>query len=150
MYTLIQKGYEISKDKSRLNISFIHQYLSGQSYWAKNIPLEIVQKSIEGAVCFGVYYRQQQVGFARMVSDCATFGYLADVFICTEHRGIGLSKWLMHTIITDEAFADLRRWMLATKDAHELYRQFGFTELDMPGRFMQRKMFTEYPAADPE
>lgn len=147
----IKDGYEISTDKNKLDIPFIHQYLSTASYWAKNIPLDIVKKSIEGSVCFGVYDLQpgfpagKQVGFARMVTDCATFGYLADVFIIDQHRTKGLSKWLMEIIIHYPDFKNLRRWMLATKDAHGLYKQFGFTELDKPERIMQKILADPYP-----
>jgi N-acetylglutamate synthase-like GNAT family acetyltransferase len=147
----IKDGYEISTDKNKLDIPFIHQYLSTASYWAKNIPLEIVKKSIDGSVCFGVYDLQpgfpagKQVGFARMVTDCATFGYLADVFIIDQHRTKGLSKWLMEIIIHYPDFKNLRRWMLATKDAHGLYKQFGFTELDKPERIMQKIQADPYP-----
>lgn len=150
----VKDGYEISTDKSRLDIPFIHQYLSTTSYWAKNIPIDIVKRSIEGAVCFGIYDLQpgipagKQVGFARMITDCATFGYLADVFIIDQHRSRGLSKWLMKTIVHYPDFKPLRRWMLATKDAHGLYKQFGFTELDKPERIMQLVKVNPYPPAE--
>ncbi len=154
MRLLIKDDYEISTDKSKLDIPFIHQYLSTASYWAKNIPIDLVKKSIEGSVCFGVYDLQpgfpagKQIGFARMVTDCATFGYLADVFIIDQHRSKGLSKWLMETIINYPAFQPLRRWMLATRDAHGLYKQFDFTELDKPERIMQRLKANPYPAQE--
>ena len=136
-------GYEISTDKKKLDIPFIHRYLSTASYWAKNIPIEIVEKSIEGSICFGLYDLQpgipagKQVGFARMVTDSATFGYLADVFIIEEHRNKGLSKWLMEVVMGYPDFKGIRRWMLATRDAHGLYKQFGFTAPDKPERLMQ-------------
>ena len=151
MQALMKEGFEISTDKSRLDIECIHAYLSKESYWAKNIPLELVQKSIEGSICFGVYHHAanlpacRQVGYARMISDCASFGYLADVFIIEEYRGKGISKWLMETIINYPAFQPLRRWMLATRDAHGLYKQLGFTELDKPERIMQRVKENPYP-----
>ena len=144
MHPLVKEGFEISTDKSKLDIAFIHAYLSQETYWAKNIPLELVQKSIEGAVCFGVYHHHKQIGFARMITDCATFGYLADVFIIDSYRGKGISKWLMEEIVEYPAFAPLRRWMLATRDAHGLYRQFGFTQLDKPERIMQRLKLNPY------
>ena len=144
MQALIKEGFEISTDKSRLDIECIHAYLSKESYWAKNIPLELVKKSIEGSICFAIYHNGRQVGFARMVSDCATFGYLADVFIIEEYRGKGLSKLLMEEIINYPAFQPLRRWMLATRDAHGLYKQFGFTELDKPERIMQKLKTNPY------
>jgi GNAT superfamily N-acetyltransferase len=145
MQALIKGGFEISTDKSRLDIDCIHAYLSKESYWAKNIPIEMVQKSIEGSICFGVYHNGRQVGYARMISDCASFGYLADVFIIAEYRGKGLSKWLMEEIVNYPAFQPLRRWMLATRDAHGLYKQFGFTELDKPERIMQKIKLNPYP-----
>jgi GNAT superfamily N-acetyltransferase len=141
-----KEGFEISTDKSRLDIETIHDYLSRESYWAKNIPLELVQKSMEGSICFGIYHNNRQVGYARMITDAATFGYLADVFIIEAYRGKGLSKWLMETIINYPAFQPLRRWMLATRDAHGLYKQFGFTELDKPERIMQRVKENPYHA----
>ena len=124
--------YTISTDKSMLSIEYIHRYLSEQSYWAKGIPLHTVKRSIENAICFGVYKDTQMVGFARVISDCATFGYLADVFIDETCRGQGLSKWLMEVILSHPDLQGLRRFMLATRDAHGLYRQFNFTELSNP------------------
>lgn len=133
----MQSQYTISTDKALLNVSMIHAYLSEESYWAKNIPLAVVQKSIDNAVCFGVYNDHEQVGFARVITDKATFAYLADVFITEGHRGLGLSKLLMQHIMSHEDLQGLRRWMLGTRDAHKLYEQFGWTALSMPERFMQ-------------
>ena len=134
-----KQGYLISTDPAKLDIGVIHQYLSQQSYWAQNIPLEVVQRSIANSFCFGVYYQEQQIGFARMITDKATFGYLADVFILPDYRGKGLSKWLMATIHAHPDLQGLRRWMLGTKDAHGLYKQFGWAPLpeEVVGRFMQ-------------
>lgn len=131
------KDYFISTDFRSLNIEIIHQYLSKESYWAKNVPFDIVKKSIENSFCFGVYHLNKQIGFARLVTDKATFAYLADVFILPEHRGKGLAKWLMDTIHTHPELQGLRRWMLATRDAHKLYTQFGWTPITDPERFMQ-------------
>jgi N-acetylglutamate synthase-like GNAT family acetyltransferase len=129
-------GYEISADKSRLNIGLIHRFLR-TSYWSEGIPREIVLKSIKESDCFGIYYKSgAQVGFARIISDHATFAYLADVFVVPEEQGRGLGKWLIATIMKAAQYQNLRRWLLATKDAHELYRQFGFTEAP-PDRFME-------------
>ena len=124
--------YTISTDKSQLDIPLIHQFLSQQAYWCLNIPLEVVEQSIENSVCFGVYQNQNQVGFARVITDLATFGYLADVFILPEHRGRGLSKQLMTHIMTYPPLQGLRRWMLVTFDAHGLYTQFGFKPIEDP------------------
>ena len=128
-------GYEIDTDKSRLDLDLIHQFLAG-SYWSEGIPKEIVLKSIRESDCFGIYKSGKQVGFARVISDHATFAYLADVFVIPAERGHGLGKWLMATIMKSGQYQNLRRWLLATKDAHELYRQFGFTEAP-PGRVME-------------
>ncbi|MCE3228871.1 MAG: family acetyltransferase [Bacteroidetes bacterium] len=135
----------ISDDKSRLDVDLIHTYLSKESYWAQNIPFERVKKSIDGSVCFGVYHNSKQIGFARVITDHSSFGYLADVFILEPYRGKGLSKELMKFIMDYPGFKDYRRFMLATRDAHELYKQFGFTPLSTPERFMEIKPFEKYP-----
>ncbi len=124
--TLQQQGYSISTNKALLNLPVIHQYLSQQSYWAQQIPIEVVATSIQHSFCLGVYHQQQQIGFARVVTDHATFAYLADVFILPDHRGKGLSKWLMQYIHSHPQLQGLRRWMLATRDAHNLYARFGW------------------------
>lgn len=134
----------ISTDKSRLDVALIHRFLSQQSYWALNIPLDIVQRSIEHSLCFGVYDGEAQIGFARVITDQATFAYLADVFILPNYRGRGLSKRLIATISAWPTLQGLRRWVLATRDAHELYAQFGFAALDQPDLFMQRKREQSY------
>ncbi|MEX6688623.1 GNAT family N-acetyltransferase [Danxiaibacter flavus] len=132
-------AYTISTDKQKLQIEVIHQYLSVKSYWAKNIPLDVVRRSIDNSFCFGLYYNDAQVGFARLVTDKATFAYLADVFILPEHRGAGLSKWLMTTMMNHPDMQGLRRWLLGTLDAHGLYEQFGWTRFTdaQTQRFMQ-------------
>ena len=129
-------NYTFSTDKMKLDIKVIHDFLS-QSYWSKDIPIEIVKRSIENSLCFGVYLNDKQVGFARVISDNATFGYLADVFIVEEHRGKGLSKQLMQEIVSHPKLQGLRRFCLGTKDAHKLYEQFGFTLIKSPERFME-------------
>ncbi len=121
-----------------MDAMLIHQYLSKESYWSPGIPLAIVEKSIRNSLCFGIFDSQGQVGFARIVSDCATFAYLADVFILEKHRGQGLSKWLMEVIVSHPDLQGLRRWMLGTLDAHRLYEKFGFMPLANPARFMER------------
>lgn len=136
--------YTISTDKSRLDIPLIHQFLSQHSYWAPNIPLELVERSIDNSLCFGVYLGDAQVGFARVISDQATFAYLADVFILPDHRGKGLSKWLVKTISDWPTLQGLRRFLLATRDAHTLYEQFGFTAIDQPDVYMHRKRIKPY------
>jgi N-acetylglutamate synthase-like GNAT family acetyltransferase len=146
-YTTLQNDFIISTQKSKLNISVIHKYLSTQSYWAKNISVAIVQNAIDGSLCFGVYTKENiQVGFARVITDYATFAYLADVFITENNRGIGLSKWLMYEIMNHPQLQGLRRWMLATKDAHGLYQQFGFIKIETSTRLMGLSLIDEYPA----
>ncbi len=147
-YEAKRNDYLISTEKSKLDIQAIHRYLCHESYWAKNIPLHIVKKSIAGSFCFGIYHNDRQVGFARVITDHATFAYLADVFVLEEYRGLGLSKWLMETIMNNPELQGLRRWLLATLDAHGLYAQFGFCPLDKPERIMGMKPFEEYPSAN--
>jgi GNAT superfamily N-acetyltransferase len=130
--------YTISTDRSRLDIDLIHDYISNHSYWGSGRARDVVECSIENSMAFGVYYGEQQVGFGRVVTDYATFAWVADVFVVTEHRGRGLSKWLMEVIIAHPKLQGFRRWVLATKDAHGLYEQFGFTELRRPERWMER------------
>jgi len=128
--------YVISTDKGRLDLDIIHGFLT-TSYWAEGIPLETVKRAIEHSFTFGLYRADQQIGFARLVTDYTTFAYLADVFILEAFRKQGLSKWLLTVIMAHPDLQGLRRWLLGTKDAHELYRQFGFTELWWPERFME-------------
>jgi GNAT superfamily N-acetyltransferase len=127
---------EIDTDKSRLDVPLIHGFLTS-SYWAKGIPVDVVRRSIEGSLCFGVYDGGRQVGFARVISDYATFAYLADVFVVESHRGRGLSKRLMASIMGHPQLQQLRRWLLATRDAQSLYEQSGFRPLAKPERFME-------------
>lgn len=137
-------NYLFSTDKEKLQLEYIHQYLSGESYWAKNIPIDIVKRSIEGSLCFGVYLNEHQIGFARVITDNATFGYLADVFIDNNYRRKGLSKELMKFIMEQDVIKKLRRFMLATLDAHSLYTQFGFESQEGNKRLMGIKFFEEY------
>lgn len=139
----LNNNYSISDDKSLLQIDIIHNYLK-QSYWSEGIPKEIVERSIVGSMCFGIYHNNAQVGFARVISDKATFAYLADVFILKEHRKQGLSKRLMEFILTHPDLQELRGWLLGTKDAHGLYEQFGFTELPEPKRYMRKGIKNNY------
>jgi len=139
-YDEVKKGeYVISTNPNLLDIEIIHDYLSNHSYWAKNIPKQVVFTSINHSFCFGIYYKDEQIGFARVITDKATFAYLADVFILPSHQGKGLSKWLLQTIHTQKELQGLRRWMLGTRDAHGLYEQFGWSVLDEETckRFMQ-------------
>ena len=134
-----QRGeYEISDDRARLDLNVIHRFLSTESYWAVGRELETVRRSIDNSLPFGVYRGTELVGFARVVTDRATFAWIADVFILNEHRGQGLSKWLVEVMLEHPELQGFRRWVLATKDAHELYRKYGFHELKRPERWMER------------
>lgn len=134
-----QRGeYTISTDPQRLDVGKIHEFLSTEAYWAIGRSREIVERSIRNSLNFGLYRGAQQVGFARVVTDRATFAWLADVFILPAFRKQGLSKWLMTVVNAHPEVQGLRRWILATRDAHDLYRQFGFEGLSAPERFMER------------
>jgi GNAT superfamily N-acetyltransferase len=128
--------FTISTDPTRLNLDTIYAFLT-QSYWAEGIPREIVEQSIRNSLCFGAYEDNRQVGFARIITDYATFAYLADVFVLESHRGLGLSRLLMECIVSHPQLQTLRRWMLATRDAHSLYEKYGFRPLQKPERFME-------------
>lgn len=131
------EGYRIRSNKSDMNIESIHEFIT-KSYWAKGIPIDILKRAISNSLCFGVFSKEEeQVGFARMITDSATYAYLADVYILEDHRGKGLSKWLMQEIMSHSDLQGLRRMTLATADAHGLYEQYGFTELAKPEVFME-------------
>jgi GNAT superfamily N-acetyltransferase len=130
-------NYTISTDKSRLDADAIHDYLCNHSYWAKGRTMENVLRTIEHSICFGLYHGREQVGFARVITDYTTFGYLADVYILPGHRAKGLAQWMMEVIIKHPQLQGLRRFMLATKDAHPLYEKFGFKGLSQPERWME-------------
>jgi GNAT superfamily N-acetyltransferase len=133
----VQSGeFLISTDRDKLDLDLIHSFLSN-TYWAKGIPRSTVERSLRHSLCFGLYHEQQQAGFARVITDYTTFAYLADVFILPSYRGKGLSKWLIKTILEHPDLQGLRRWLLATADAHGLYTRFGFTPLPHPERFLQ-------------
>lgn len=132
-----REGYVISTDNARLDVNAIHAYLT-RSYWSPGIPRAIVERAIAGALCFGMFTEAgTQVGFARMITDAATFAYLADVYVLEEHQGKGLGKWLIQTILAHPSLQGLRRILLATRDAHGLYEQFGFKPLVRPESFME-------------
>jgi len=135
--------YVISTDKNRLDLAVVHGYLS-TSYWATGVPLEIVKKSIEHSLNFGVYWGEQQVGFARIITDYTTFAYIGDVFILEEFRGRGLSKWLMEVIADHPELQGLRRWLLLTRDAHGLYEKTGFVRSKTPERLMEKHFADVY------
>lgn len=133
-------AYSISTDKARLDAELIHEYLSRRSYWAEGRSLEVVRRSIEHSLCFGVYRGEKQVGFARVVTDYATFGWLCDVFILESHRGRGLGKRLVERVAEEPDLRGLAIFVLATRDAHRLYREHGgFELLDSPERWMIKR-----------
>ncbi|OON70667.1 GNAT family N-acetyltransferase [Hymenobacter sp. CRA2] len=141
-------SFVVSTDAARLDVDLIHDFLSNHSYWAPGISRELVERSIRHSLCFGVYALDgQQVGFARVISDRATFAYLCDVFVLDAYRGQGLSKLLMRHITEHPELQGLRRWLLGTRDAHSLYAQFGFTPLASPPRFMENAKLDPYRPA---
>ena len=129
--------FTISTERSRLDLNVIHSFLT-KSYWAAGVPMEVVKRSVENSLPFGLYENDRQIGFARVVTDYATFAYLADVFVLEAHRGSGLGKWLVAVVDSHPELKGLRRWMLATRDAHELYRTVGFEILKQPDRWMEK------------
>ncbi|MCO4294250.1 GNAT family N-acetyltransferase [Solitalea sp. MAHUQ-68] len=135
--TIYNNGFTISTDKQKLDIDSIHEFLSTKAYWCLNIPKDRVQLAIENSLCFGVYEGNKQIGLARVISDFSTIAYLGDVYILEEYRGKRLSKWLMETIMNHPNLQGLRRWILLTGDAHGLYRQFGWTDIADPSKWME-------------
>jgi GNAT superfamily N-acetyltransferase len=136
IYTWKRESWLISTDPSLLDIEMIHRFLSQDSYWAKNVSKDVVIRSIEGSIVFGIYKDSSQIGFARVISDTATFAYLADVFVLPEYRGRGLAPWLMECVLSHPDLQGLRRWLLGTRDAHGLYSRFGF-QMAPSDRFME-------------
>lgn len=128
--------YSITTDASRFDQPAIHAYLT-RSYWAEGISIDLVRRSIEGSLGFGLFFQSEQIGFARVVTDRATFAYLCDVYVLEEHRGKGLGKWLVKTVMEHPDLQGLRRFMLATKDSHGLYSRFGFANSKTPDRIME-------------
>ncbi|HKW14655.1 MAG TPA: GNAT family N-acetyltransferase [Candidatus Krumholzibacteria bacterium] len=134
--TVERAPFSISTDPALLDLPMITEYLA-HSYWAEGIPLDVVERAVQGSLCFGIYEGAKQVGFARCVTDAATFAYLADVFVIESHRGRGLSRWLMEVIVSHPDLQGLRRFSLVTRDAHGLYEKFGFTPLSKPEGHME-------------
>jgi GNAT superfamily N-acetyltransferase len=138
-------GFTVSTDKARLDREAIHAFLK-TSYWARGLPRSILDRAIENSLCFGLYDGESLVGFTRVVSDLATFGYLCDVFVLESHRGRGLAAWFMEVVMSHPDLQGFRRWMLATRDAHGLYRKVGFTALSKPERLMEKLLADPYGA----
>ena len=138
-------GYEISCDAERMDVGAIHAFLV-DSYWARNIPRELVARSLRGSLCFGLFHRGEQVGFARVVSDRATFAYLCDVYVLEQHRGRGLGRWLVSQVLAHPELQGLRNFLLATRDAHGVYAPLGFQPVADPNQLMQIKRLNPYAA----
>lgn len=147
-YEVRREALLVSSDPGRLDVNVIHGFLA-RSYWAEGIPREVVERSIRHSLCFGLYEWARQIGFARMVTDRATYAYLADVFVLESYRGRGLSRFLMEAVMAHPDLQGLRRFGLATRDAHGLYRSFGFASLASPERMMEIFRPDAYPAGDP-
>ncbi len=148
-YELREGQYLVSTDPSLLDIDSIHAFLT-PSYWAEGVPRDIVARSIENSISFGVYDGRAQIGFARVITDFATYAYLADVYVEEEYQGQGLGKLLMRAVMDHPDLQGLRRWMLGTRDAHGLYRQFGFTATHNPDRWMEKSDPDVYKKAGTE
>jgi GNAT superfamily N-acetyltransferase len=133
-----EDGFLFSTDRSRVDIDLVHAFLSRESYWVPGIRREFVERAIEHSICFGIYENERQIAFARVISDCAGFAWLADVFVVAEHRGGGIGKRLIAFVLEHPDLQRIRRFMLATRDAHGLYEGFGFTPLAHPERLMER------------
>jgi N-acetylglutamate synthase-like GNAT family acetyltransferase len=151
MNSWVYKEFLISTNKEYLDVELIHNFLNQEAYWSKGIPKETVKKSIENTtLCFGIYKGEignknlKQVGFARVITDLSTYAYLCDVFILPNYRKLGLSKWLMDVITTHSELQGVRRFMLATNDAHSLYNKYGFEQIDNPELFMQKVLKSPY------
>ncbi len=136
MMNWTKNGFRITTNSEEFDVDYIHNFIS-HTYWAPNIPIETIRRSIQGSLSFGVFENNRQIGFARVITDHATFAYIADVFIDEAYRGKGLSKWLMEVILKHPSLQGLRRILLATRDAHDLYAKFGFKGLPEPDRWMQ-------------
>ncbi|MBP2167320.1 GNAT superfamily N-acetyltransferase [Erwinia toletana] len=134
--------YLLSSDAAKLDIDWIHHQLSQHSYWAKDQPREMTLRSLAGSLPFGIYWQRQQVGFGRLITDYTRFAYLSDVIIDAEHRGRGLGRWFAQSVVTHPDLPTVRRWLLATDDAHEVYRRAGWRAVAQPERLM------EYARAD--
>jgi GNAT superfamily N-acetyltransferase len=139
-----RKGdFTVSTDRTLIDLDVVHGFLT-ECYWAKGIPREVVARSIENSLCFGLYTQGKQIGFARVISDYATYAYIGDVFVLEPFRGRGLGKWLMECIMQHPRLQGLRRWSLVTRDAHALYAQLGFTPLKNPQNYMELHQLDVY------
>ena len=135
----VKKGdYSITTDRSKMDVAAVHDFLCHEAYWSKGIPLPRVKAAADHSLNFSVFHGQKQIGYARIITDYSTIAYLGDVYILPSYRGQGLSRWLMEQVTGHPDLQGLRRWILATRDAHKLYEKFGWTALSKPDRFMER------------
>ncbi|MEA2490722.1 MAG: hypothetical protein QOH21_2514 [Acidobacteriota bacterium] len=134
----------ITNDPTRMDLTTIHAYLAGESYWARNIPLPLLARALDHSLCFAALDGEALAGFARVITDYATFAYLADVFVLPAHRGQGIAKQLLQAVLAHPDLQSLRRWHLVTRDAHGLYAQYGFHPLETPDRHMERTKKNAY------
>ena len=130
--------FMVTTDSEKISLDVVHAFLANESNWAKNIPRDVVEQSIENSLCFGLFQNEEQIGFARVITDRATIAYLGDVFVMATHRGQGLSQWLMECVMSHPDLLGLRRWILLTGDAHGLYEKFGFTAIAAPQKWMEK------------
>jgi GNAT superfamily N-acetyltransferase len=130
-------GYRVTDELSRLDAAAVHRFISVESYWAAGIPAATLERALENSLCFGLFRESEQVGFARVITDRATYGYLCDVYVDSAHRGAGLGKWLVQCVLSHPDLQGLRRLCLMTRDAHELYRPFGFRPMREPARYLE-------------
>lgn len=136
-YECRQGGFTVTDDPALLNLDFIHHALAEETYWAKGIPREVVERAVRHSLCFGLYDATRQVGMARVITDRATYAYLCDVFVAASHRGRGLGAWLVECLLKHPDLQGLRRFSLLTKDAHELYQRFGFHAPEEPDHYLE-------------
>jgi GNAT superfamily N-acetyltransferase len=132
----VRGDYSLSTDTSRLDLMAVHAYLAA-SYWSPGLPMAVLERAVSGSLCFGLYFQKEQIGFARVITDRATFAYLCDVYVLEKHRGHGLSRWMMECIAEHASLQGLRRFVLVTRDAHGLYEKFGFQPLAKPEGYME-------------
>src|ERR1700730_15943139 len=144
-YERQRNGYRMSTDPARLDIDAIHAFLTNDAYWCAGVPRSVVEKAIEHSLCFGLYEGDAQIGFTRVVTDSATFAWICDVYVLPEFRGQGLATWMMQCVLAHPDLQGLRRIVLATRDAHALYRRVGFDALPAPERWMA--IADQYPYA---
>jgi GNAT superfamily N-acetyltransferase len=142
--THLKGEFVLTTDKNLMNIAMIHQYLSEESYWAKGIPLALVEKSVNNSLNFGVFYKEKQIAYARVITDYSTIAYLGDVFVLPDFRGKGISKWLVKEITEHPALQGLRRWILLTADAHDLYNKYGWESIRQPEKWMEKTRLNPY------